>query len=328
MASAPKIMIHLLALLVTTTTVRGHASVAVIMYDTRRPYLEDDWAMHNQYWTAGAYLNGLWACKAGYDFIYYLEVNSKFTVDKTMTMNEGFGGTSKTQVACHLDGTVGRSPPWCKLAAVADALKLGYERVIFIDSDAFLKTTGWGVKRDVNGLIAKFGGKDPRNHVDECDLWMPPDNNVRFQFNSGLQIWTKSPDVWDLLRRWWQTDVVPTHNAYEQDGLRVLAEFDPSVAKRYCILYGLDFLKDWGKAPAVHVNSNRHDLRAEVFSKYLDEAKAVHGHDDCDHRYPIIREFNATQFAQAHLDTNALLDLSRLWSRSSPPSNTTTTTMT
>ena len=316
----------LLSVLVTTMTleVRGHAPVALIMYDTRRPYLDDEWAMSNQYWTAAAYLNGLYACGAGYDFIYYVEVDRKIDVDKTMTLNEGWGGASKTQVACYLDGTVGRSPPWCKLGAIADALKLGYERVIFIDSDAFLKTIGRGVEPNVDALIAKFGGSDKRNAVDECDLWMPQDLSASFKFNSGLQIWTKSPDVWDLLRRWWQTDVLPTHNAYEQDGLRALEELDPSVARRYCILYDMPFLRNWGEAPAVHVNTNKHDLRAEVFSKYLDEAKAAHV--NCDHRYPIIREFNATEFAQAHLDTNALFDLSLLSSTMGrSPTNTTST---
>ena len=47
-----------------------------------------------------------------------------------------------------------RHPSYCKLPAVAEALSRGFERVVFLDSDAFLRDADL----DVEALLRKYGG--------------------------------------------------------------------------------------------------------------------------------------------------------------------------
>ena len=65
-------------------------------------------------------------------------------------------------------GGVARGAPWCKLAAVADALAAGYCRVVFVDSDAYFKAEA---PVSVDALIRRYGRSDGLAAPFEASPW-------------------------------------------------------------------------------------------------------------------------------------------------------------
>ena len=58
------------------------------------------------------------------------------------------------EAGCHHHHWGPRHPSYCKLPAVAEALSRGFERVVFLDSDAFIRNT----KLAVPALLRSYGG--------------------------------------------------------------------------------------------------------------------------------------------------------------------------
>lgn len=113
---------------------------AVVMMDTRPVHEPPKSALQIQYPHLAFELNRGYACMHGYDLLY-LHMQSS---------------------TCeHLElGT--RHPSYCKLAAVAEALHRGYDRVAFLDSDAFFKN----VSLSLTELEKAYGdGRDPSADV-------------------------------------------------------------------------------------------------------------------------------------------------------------------
>ena len=101
----------------------GHGRSALVMMDTRSVSERPKGALQMSYPQLAFELNRGYACAHGYDLLY-LHM-------QTATCEHALLGT--------------RHPSYCKLAAVAEALRRGYIQVAFLDSDAFFQNVSMGL---------------------------------------------------------------------------------------------------------------------------------------------------------------------------------------
>lgn len=238
------------------------SKTVVIMYDTRPPSLHN---ADNEYWSHAAYLNWLFACGRGYDFRYYLETNIAQKERPRGFLEEGNQGVFKSQMTCYLDKKIGRSTPWCKLGAVAESLALGYEWVLILDSDAYLKNTGPTASPSIPKLIEDFRGAYWQ--TGDYDLWLASNSPWgETRANTGMQIWRNTPAAWNVLRLWWQTDVKATQHAYEQHGFVELMKQHHELRPIFGVLTKLKWMEpaEWAKLPCVHIASFQKSVRIKM----------------------------------------------------------------
>lgn len=190
---------------------------AIVMFDTRP--LNVDLNSSYVYWRLAAELNNHYAHRHGYDFIY-IKPDSYNAFDsnpgEVNPESDGVNSVYKTRAECYLDIpsknlTVGRGASWCKLIGVASIFEQGYSTVVFIDSDAFFKVNSPAIETLIDTMSDDTSGPGPL-------LWMPPNDPWEpMHPNGGMHVWkTTSPAAWKLLRQWWQIDVTPQENTYEQ----------------------------------------------------------------------------------------------------------------
>lgn len=239
------------------------SDTVVIMYDTRPPRLSAEDS--KEYWSHAAFLNWKFACSRGYDFRYYQEINIAIKGDSVKGFSqEGNGGIFKQQLTCYMNRQVGRATPWCKLAAVADSLAVGYKWVLILDSDAFFKSSGATATRGIPQLIEQY-----RGHYWErgdFDLWLASNSPWgETRANTGMQIWKNTPAAWNLLRLWWQTDAKPTEHAYEQHGFVEMMKHHHELRPVFGILSKLRWMEpaDWDSLPCVHIASFQKAVRIQ-----------------------------------------------------------------
>jgi hypothetical protein len=198
--------------------------VAIIMFDTR-PLGKKTGGVYAYEWAQAAQLNALFACKHGYSFRYYLDQDKFFSEDclKLETCREYYAGSitskatwpSKLTPRCFASaGKIPRAAPWCKLAAVADALN-EFDVVVYIDSDAFFHSDDRSLPiRDViergqeNGVgyHPASGSTLPLSKGGDAVVWFPPNDPFGPRLNSGLHIWRNNNRAWNFLRQWWNVD--------------------------------------------------------------------------------------------------------------------------
>jgi len=121
--------------------VASSAATALLMSDTRLPALlaeatsASDGSFSLKNLSAHAltfYLNLKHACLHGAHLLYFHQSASD----------------------CHHPTWGPRHPSYCKIPAIAEALSRGYERVVFLDSDAFIRDASV----DVAALLRRYGG--------------------------------------------------------------------------------------------------------------------------------------------------------------------------
>jgi UDP-arabinose 4-epimerase len=250
------------------------AETAIIMFDTRGLDVDLDSNYIYHRWTAD--LNYQYARRHGYDFIYMKSDGIiSYESDPAESVNkksDGVNSKYKTRANCYLElpeknSTVPRGASWCKLLAVASVLERGYSTVVMIDSDAFFKL-------DAPDIETSFF----REPGDERLVWFPTNAPWEPKLpNGGMQIWrSPSPASWRLLRQWWQINLSPQENCYEQDALWkiVTGFFDgvcqseraPTRAKACGVgILDLDFNdeKKWKKKtlPNIHIPSVPHYIK-------------------------------------------------------------------
>lgn len=247
----------------------------MVMYDTRDVVASGNYS----YWNWAAKLNFQYARTHGYDFIfsYGQSMGVEEIPDNVTVESDGINSIYKTKHQCTLrrpgKPDVPRSAPWCKLLAVAAALECGYDTVVFIDSDGYLKTDA----PSIDAIITTYGNghEDGEKNSDWASpvVWFA--SNEPWQWgvpNSAFHIWKSSPDAWRLLRQWWQQDTSAMSHAYEQGGLHIsirsCKHFQRTHIYRTC---GVGVLKMpwcernmWGALPMVHVTSSSKYRRAEM----------------------------------------------------------------
>jgi hypothetical protein len=218
----------------------GNATV-IIMADSRR--LRDS-ANSSAYfnWAWAAALNMRYACKYGYDFRIYsyresLKDRIKLTsYSKAHNQSQtGLNSANKVMIGCYYDTDrkYGRAVSWCKLAAVADALEMGYGTVVYLDSDAFL-TSRAGKSVNIETLVSDFSEPE----IGQPQFFTGSNGPTSAWFasnkpwgdsepNAGLQIWRNTKAAKTCLQHWWNFRTMPFEHAYEQDALSLLAQFNP-----------------------------------------------------------------------------------------------------
>lgn len=149
------------------------------------------------YWWLTAALNFQWVRVQHYDLLLYC-----------------------VEAPCkHPDSGEERSPQWCKLLAIADALALGhYDSILYLDSDAYWKDP---VKGLTEGLVrdfapeyslsdatasppvsAYFGCNSPLNHCGVRWDFKAPYANIS-SANSGVVLMHNGPHTHAILSEWW-----------------------------------------------------------------------------------------------------------------------------
>jgi len=266
----------------SSTTVRP-GTTAIVMFDTRLP-VRGATGGDFSYWQQTANLNALYACAYAYDFLFYVPQGTQHTDDGHIG---GHDSKHKTSGKCQaFGGTVDRGSPWCKMTGVAAAMEAGYETVVLIDSDAFLKVghrsmsiatlervnRGQHLKR--RGSLLGYSNSSAADTAGKA-LYVAADYDVT-KPNTGLQIWHNSPEAWELLRAWWKTNITNTVQSFEQSAL-ISEEFKATgLQKHYNVMGRLNYqTKDvWDKLPVIHINSFLNKkVRRDVFMQALKDAK-------------------------------------------------------
>lgn len=259
---------------------------AIIMFDNRPPI---DHNADYEYWVHSAKLNSLYACAHGYDFMYLLD---NATFDPSFNrMVPGAHMQSKKVAASLLNKTVPRSAPWGKLAAVAHTLAMGYDRVVFVDSDAFLKVGDKGLS--IEALEKYYRGNykyttpkpppyDPveSERVKGRAMYVAGDyagreNNLA---NTGLHIWHNSPAAWEVLRGWWRTDKFAMEHPYEQAALRTDHFNSKGLNEKWSVMGRLAWQNrdGWPRHPATHMNSFVHkNWRRDFYFEAFNWSKPI-----------------------------------------------------
>ena len=149
------------------------------------------------FWWMSAAINAAWARMHSHDHLLYC-------------MTE-----------CNHPGTrERRSPQWCKLIALMDALQQPYDSVLYLDSDAFWKDPALNIRRGMlrpfapawfdsllatptmPEVVAFFGCNSP---WDACGVqWnFSAAYGDRGSANSGVVLLRNQPKTRELLHQWW-----------------------------------------------------------------------------------------------------------------------------
>lgn len=126
-----------------------------------------------------SYLNHRYACRHGYSLIFYQ--------------------LSKPGCKHPLWGS--RHPSYCKLAAIGEAVAAGYEWVVYIDSDAFIRS-----RDNLATLLRKYGATlgDSGGRADGSpELFFGWDHPFTLGPNMGFIAMRNTRMVRSLLRLWW-----------------------------------------------------------------------------------------------------------------------------
>ena len=152
------------------------AHTALLMSDNRRPTLTDQPSAGLTYPALAFALNALYACRHGYDLLYYEMVSS----------------------SCQHTTQGVRSASYCKLPAIAHALER-YDTVVFIDSDSFF------VQRNlsVTALLAAYAPPAMAAPATSAGWFANDLPQLGERPNGGFHVWQRSRSAARMLRTWW-----------------------------------------------------------------------------------------------------------------------------
>ena len=301
--------------------------VALIQFETRSLNTPTG------YWRTTARLNAAYACQHGYDFLFYhmrmhphgaAKDPQKHDSQNASEAGKAPQGYDLTSV-CYLEGRVGRAASWCALPAVADALSRGYDRVVKLGSDSFLKPdapdietilrTHWptvymhrwppeSISIKVSPPVF-FASNAPGKWAKT--LYMPSNQNACAGPNGDFHVWERSVRAWELLRKWWRSNdncTVPYNQGYLQEQ-SALTSCRPLRFDEYAVLCKLtwNMPSRWAKLPAVHALHAKGVDREATIASYAHLVPARH--EACVAAKAVNRDFNATASAAQLLETRA-----------------------
>lgn len=185
------------------------SATAILMVDTGAPSLAlSDTPPHAQYQGLTSWLNRRYAHEHGYTFLYY-------------QLSERYG--------CRHPRWGVRHPSYCKLAAVALALK-SYSTVAVVDSDEWFAPGAPPLSvllRD--NAQSKETARSSSSAAAVALVSFASDAPFSSGPNCGFMIWQSAAATFDLLRLWWHLDAgaYASQHDYEQRTLYwVLAHLD------------------------------------------------------------------------------------------------------
>jgi len=180
------------------------ATTVVLMSDSREP------AGVGGYFSLAVRLNRLYARRHGY----------AFHVEHTPCLRRDGGGRGEEAVdkvcACCAHETMGpRSASWCKLTSIMAAMTRfpAAERILFLDSDAFV----WAQGTRVEAIFARFKARQVLGLPSNSPWSIPPGN-------AGVQFWRTTAAARKLLQQWWDFPVQPYYNLHHEYEQTVLVE--------------------------------------------------------------------------------------------------------
>jgi len=97
-----------------------------------------------------------------------------------------------------------RAPAWAKLLCIEDAMsKADYDRIIYIDTDAFFAQ----LEVDVEQFLKEHAYNDELLVLTNNYPWTRAlDSRGGRDANTGFMIWNVQDDAFELLHQWWNTD--------------------------------------------------------------------------------------------------------------------------
>jgi hypothetical protein len=261
--------------------------IAVIMFDTRTPEIGAD-----NYWSLAAQLNYLYAQNFGYDFIYYLDDHVDVGQNTLSMSEDGENSSAKIAATCYLKATVARGAAWGKIPSIADALCRGYEKVMYVDSDAFFRSDTTAIS--VENFLLRYGAVDTGADA-EILLWMA--SNAPWGVknpNSGLQLWINQPQTMKILQHWWNMDVAAQEHPFEQVAVKRMywkGKWPIAVMEKFQWMDP----EQWPSLPALHIPSAHKEQREPQMRHHLGEQSVT--------EIPIHR-IDTTAVAQQCLESN------------------------
>ena len=177
----------------TTPPAGAPGSVALVMMDNRQPdlsswmrqHVKDELNLDAQaklVTMLTSYLNQRYACRHGYTLLFY----------------------QLSRPGCTHPLWGSRHPSYCKLTAIGEALAAGYKWVVYLDSDAFVRSS-----EDLQTSLRKYGGvvKEGDVFTDENsevpEVYFGWDHPFTLGPNMGFIAMRNTPAVRDMLRLWW-----------------------------------------------------------------------------------------------------------------------------
>ena len=292
------------------------ANAVVTNSDDSRPFRKtnricgvrvDANASIDAFWWMSAAINAAWARMHSHDHLLYC-------------MTE-----------CNHPGTrERRSPQWCKLIALMDALQQPYDSVLYLDSDAFWKDPALNIRRGMlrpfapawfdsllatptmPEVVAFFGCNSP---WDACGVqWnFSAAYGDRGSANSGVVLLRNQPKTRELLHQWWHSrngfarphHVRTARSCSDQAVLWRLWSVRPDLAASMRVLaapghsgssrcmHVASNKNAQKKSPILHLSSAFPSYRYRTFSSSWKESSAAHDDAWCVKRV----DLNATEAA-------------------------------
>ena len=154
-----------------------------------------------------------------------------------------------------------RASPWCKLIGMYEALLEGFERVVYIDSDAIFNSHEMGITGFIGSTEVVSGQPDVATLI-------LTDNfpyRVR-EANAGFLIWRNGPLAIKMLRTWWNLDAGPYHHQhdFEQYALHK-ALIDSIEYKQHIAIFRAVTFREREGQFVRHVGSDQSHLREHRF---------------------------------------------------------------
>ena len=315
------------------------ARIALVIFETRS--LVDDGTFG--YWRDSSKLLAAYACRHGYDFLYYKMQHPTNLLMHLLNDKEAMHSNVTTKFEkkisplCYLHGHIGRSASWCRIPAIADALSRGYERVVLFGSDAFLLHNAPPIEEIIRShmLVVNSVKWPPRTISINKTPKLIYGSNAPWSWgykmhtksgengcggpNGDFNVWERSEEAWELLRRFWLTDnnctqPFDTGGSYLQEN-SALTNCRPVRLDDYGILCKLRWNDQllWGKLPGYHISGAQGDkggaaskagrnIRFEMFPNFVRQIPAEL--ETCIATHYVERNFDATIAARELIESD------------------------
>ncbi len=202
---------------------------------------------------------------------------------------DAWSNLQKVNVACHHHEWGPRAAPWSKLLAIRDALNQGYDRVVYIDSDAIFALPLVSVDEFLSTTPVVRGPNDPC----DADLMVTISHPFREVANSGFMIWQNTPDARRLIRQWWDTDAGDYNLQHDYEQRVLLHNIFPDQAKAYAgriaVLDTVSFLErkgqyvrhiasphGWERVPRFRWELRQRRLIGEAYTSLVEQLRRSH----------------------------------------------------
>ena len=159
----------------------------------------------------------------------------------TNSVRVGFS-KQKAQLTCVHSKWGPRAAPWSKLLALDDAMAKGYNRIVYIDSDAIFN------RLDVNVDDFLASSTSTLAPIEEAALTLTFNYPwTQIEATSGFMIWKNTERAREILHHWWNIDAgdYHVHHDYEQHTLNnhLLQDVENGYKEHIAIIPTITFLE-------------------------------------------------------------------------------------